>query len=474
MHSARVQAKARGPAATTAGSGGATAAPQAMPSRLPAWTRGWGDRPPTSLVMPRAGMQAKREIGPPGHSGEQEAARVAEPVARLPESRTHVQRKCACGGLAGPDGECAACRARRVALRRAAAGPAAAAAPPIVHDVLRSPGRPLDAATRAFMEPRFGHDFSRVRVHTDARAAESARAVDALAYTVGHNVVFGAGQYAPGTATGRRLLAHELAHVAQQGAGGLPEAAPGTPGLAVAGHDALEAEANRAEGALDRPGTPIRAGAASPTPFPLVRRRVNPANVSCRGTGLRNPDLTGDEAVAAIEAADAEAITLALRAELLLDVHLLLTRAGEPVDPEFDTILQEELGLTLTNPAHHRLIAQQRDRFRRVRETLESGYLRYICRGDSVSLVGCTPGSCGENFAFSCPGNRLVVLCQAFWDEPAEQAATILHEPFHIWFDMARHDPSALRRADASCFESFAIRLAGGTPPASCADHTWG
>jgi hypothetical protein len=88
--------------------------------------------------------------------------------------------------------------------------------PPIVHDVLRSTGQPLDAATRAFMEPRFDHDFSQVRVHTDARAAESARAVDALAYTVGRGVVFGAGRYAPETQIGKVLLAHELTHIVQQ------------------------------------------------------------------------------------------------------------------------------------------------------------------------------------------------------------------------------------------------------------------
>jgi hypothetical protein len=90
-------------------------------------------------------------------------------------------------------------------------------APPIVHDVLASPGRPLDGQARAFMEPRFGADFGGVRVHTDARAAESARAVDAVAYTVGSDVVFGAGEYRPGTAAGDRLIAHELAHVVQQG-----------------------------------------------------------------------------------------------------------------------------------------------------------------------------------------------------------------------------------------------------------------
>jgi hypothetical protein len=91
-----------------------------------------------------------------------------------------------------------------------------ATVPPIVREILRSPGQPLDAAGRAFFEPRFGHDFSKVRVHTDTRAAESARAVSALAYTVGRDVVFDAGLYAPECPEGRKLLAHELAHVVQQ------------------------------------------------------------------------------------------------------------------------------------------------------------------------------------------------------------------------------------------------------------------
>jgi hypothetical protein len=81
-------------------------------------------------------------------------------------------------------------------------------APSIVHEVLRSPGQPFDARTRAFFEPRFGHDFSKVRVHTDSRAADSARAVNALAYTVGSHLAFADGQYAPATQPGMRLLAH--------------------------------------------------------------------------------------------------------------------------------------------------------------------------------------------------------------------------------------------------------------------------
>lgn len=93
--------------------------------------------------------------------------------------------------------------------------------PPIVHEVLNSPGQPLDAQTRAFMEPRFGHDFSSVRVHNDTRAARSARAVSALAYTVGNDIVFGKGQYAPRTAIGQKLISHELTHVIQQSGTGI-------------------------------------------------------------------------------------------------------------------------------------------------------------------------------------------------------------------------------------------------------------
>ncbi len=94
--------------------------------------------------------------------------------------------------------------------------PALKHAPPIMEKVLRSPGQALDAQTRAFAESRFEHDFSGVRVHVDTAAAASARAVNARAYTIGHNIVFGAGQYAPQTTTGQKLLLHEMAHVLQQ------------------------------------------------------------------------------------------------------------------------------------------------------------------------------------------------------------------------------------------------------------------
>jgi Domain of unknown function (DUF4157) len=85
-----------------------------------------------------------------------------------------------------------------------------------VHDVLRSPGLPLESAARSFFEPRFGHDFGNVRIHVDDRAAQSARAVDAEAYTVGSHVVFATSRYQPASEAGQRLIAHELTHVLQQ------------------------------------------------------------------------------------------------------------------------------------------------------------------------------------------------------------------------------------------------------------------
>jgi peptidoglycan/xylan/chitin deacetylase (PgdA/CDA1 family) len=132
-----------------------------------------------------------------------------------------LQRACACSKhTTNASGECEECKKKREAaqLQRSAIAPAPDFAPPIVYDVLRSAGQPLDAQTRAFMEPHFGHDFSQVRVHTDPQAAQSAQAVNALAYTVGDHVAFGAGEFQPSTNAGRELLAHELTHVVQQDA----------------------------------------------------------------------------------------------------------------------------------------------------------------------------------------------------------------------------------------------------------------
>jgi peptidoglycan hydrolase-like protein with peptidoglycan-binding domain len=131
-----------------------------------------------------------------------------------------LHRKCGCGQHTIAGGVCTGCsKEHETSLQRSAVNKKsdhAPGVPPIVHEVLNSSGQSLDAGTRAFMEPRFGHDFSHVRVHTDDRAASSARSVNAHAYTVGKDIVFGAGQFAPQTRAGLGLIAHELTHVIQQ------------------------------------------------------------------------------------------------------------------------------------------------------------------------------------------------------------------------------------------------------------------
>src|SRR5271166_6639266 len=184
-------------------------------------------------LTPRPILQTKLMVNSPGDVYEQEAERVAEQVMRMPgpiastpsqssASVARVQRECVCGG------SCSEYRKRKsenkfmnLQMKSLRASESALEAPPIVHQVLRSPGQPLGAQTRAFMEPRFGYDFSGVRVHSDPHAERSAQAVHARAYTVGQDVVFGSGQFMPATPIGRSLLAHELTHVVQQVSGHL-------------------------------------------------------------------------------------------------------------------------------------------------------------------------------------------------------------------------------------------------------------
>ncbi len=138
-------------------------------------------------------------------------------------SAGRLQRSCDCGQHAPGGGECDECAKERMVLQRRSTGAAPSRSLDYsVYEVLRSPGQPLDPTTRSFMEPRFGHDFSRVRVHTDGPASQSAQALNAFAYTVGHDVVFDTGQYRPHSSEGRQLLAHELTHVVQQSKGVVP------------------------------------------------------------------------------------------------------------------------------------------------------------------------------------------------------------------------------------------------------------
>jgi hypothetical protein len=172
-----------------------------------------------ALASAREGIQPKLMLGAQSDPYEQEADRVAASVMRMPEPGPEtVQRACSeCKREPEQGG-------REPEIRRQEA---TSSAPEIGPDTeteihgMRGSGQPLPPSVRRFMEPRFGEDFSGVRIHKGPEAVRTAQALNARAYTVGRDVMFGAGQYAPDTSDGRKLLAHELTHVAQQ------EATPG-------------------------------------------------------------------------------------------------------------------------------------------------------------------------------------------------------------------------------------------------------
>ncbi|MHB1057967.1 MAG: eCIS core domain-containing protein [Rhodanobacter sp.] len=173
--------------------------------------------------------------------------------------------------------------------RKPLAEAAGSGTPASVDGVLATPGHALNATARAFMEPRFGFDFSRVRVHADAVAARSADALDAMAYTVGTHVVFAQGRYAPDTSAGLHLLAHELTHVVQQSGTGSPSRSGWQMGPV---EDAFEREADRTADAVTAPGKvhPAAISASEKT----LRRACGPAAIGSTSgcIGLGGQDIT--------------------------------------------------------------------------------------------------------------------------------------------------------------------------------------
>jgi len=162
-------------------------------------------------------VQRKLSVGAADDPLEKEADHIADKVMRMPNpepisfstSKNVIDRKCS---------ECE----KEEELQRKESNGETASAPPIVQDVLSSSGRPLDTDARSFLEPRFNYNFSDVRIHDNDLAAKSASSINALAYTSGNNIVFNSGQYNTNSDSGKRLLAHELTHVVQQGGGIAP------------------------------------------------------------------------------------------------------------------------------------------------------------------------------------------------------------------------------------------------------------
>jgi hypothetical protein len=342
--------------------------------------------------------------------------------------------------------------------------------PPIVHEVLHSPGQPLDATSRAFMEPRFGHDFSRVRVHTDERAAESAGAVNALAYTVGHDIVFAASQYPPLTREGRKTLAHELTHVVQQSDGG---GSAGVVRMQISSPaEPHEREAERvADAVADESAEQERLAVStkvSSRSAMRLQRLIRQSLVTCPAG--QNPFNADKRAVALLD----NAVAVITRAEA--------ARAANPADPDVVAVgnaLRQIFHLDPANVDTWTLGAPQvrlpviKRRMEAVRDYISSVVFTINC----CTLGGACPATCGtcagtEN-AFVCGGETsTITLCPPFWALPSlnERGRSYAHEVFHITFGFIE-DWTQPNVHNAHCYAHFTALLNGFEPEATRRCH---
>ena len=186
---------------------------------------------PKAPFFPRATIQPKLSINTPGDAYEQEADAMADKVMRMqiPASQDSFFKP----ALSSIQRKCKGCEDEDKKLHRKESNGSEMHGSNELDSyvsTLSSSGQPLPESSRQFFEPRFGQDFSNVRIHTDSVAAKSAQSINALAYTTGNNIVFNNGQYSPGSESGNRLMAHELTHVVQQG-GSIQM--PATPALST-------------------------------------------------------------------------------------------------------------------------------------------------------------------------------------------------------------------------------------------------
>ncbi len=387
----------------------------------------------------------------------------------LPAAGRLVQRQCACGGKGGgASGECEECRKKKLVQRRPlfAQEPAAthaSAVPPSVHSVIASSGRPLAATERAYFEPRFGYDFSQVRIHDDAQAASSANDVSALAYTVGQHIAFATGHFEPGTHSGRELLAHELAHTVQQ-----RDSAPGAPSAVDAASSLLEHDADRLAGlALRDP--PNSAG----RPLNALQSQVQRTAVSHCTAGRRNAPADPQQRLDAIETfASTWALLSAVQAGSDA-TWIRLNRSLNPGQPALPTnasfvAFQSRFGLAPAAGSGFRnrvtgarfnsqeeAVASELDtlsaRLMRMADQMD-GNIHYFCIGGTAVHMGCE-GHCTGRAATACDGIRAVMLCPAFWDMSIQAQTTLLiHELGHMIWASVGHNRNFTH---TSCYANY-------------------
>ncbi len=387
-------------------------------------------------------FQAKLTVNKPGDEHEREADAVADQVMRMPafvpsagkQGDVPIVQRMHFMPVSGVQRACTHCEQEKqkeeekegVQRKETGGGDAGGkTAPSVVSEVLSSGGgQPIEGGTRQFMESRFGHDFSQVRIHTDARAAESASAIRARAYTSGRNVVFGSGEYQPGGEGGKRLLAHELVHVEQQGS----------------------REAN------------------------AVQRKVGANNVSC-ATLPKDPNkypiykaMNTTDPLGEIQNADSRAI------QLLNDTIGMLQKGidyakksgNAPAFPDFSdcfgSALKSQMLLNPDNPATWTkegpgTVSHVMNRFIKLKGVFDGGFMQYVCISTDCIRLG-NPVA----FVWTLQTNYNLKLCSKFWKMGLDdRALTFIHELSHVYFKT--EDWGFKGPGSAHCLEQFVAAI---------------
>ncbi|HEX5707206.1 MAG TPA: DUF4157 domain-containing protein, partial [Pyrinomonadaceae bacterium] len=379
---------------------------------------------PTCQEKEETQLQTKIQIGHAADPAEREADGVAEQVMSNSHASlttgaqvkpgavtgasagTVADASASAGAFAGASASVSASAGLRVSRLASSTPPSSSlqtrTAPPAVHEVLRSSGEPLDAATRGFMESRFGQDFGGVRVHSNQKAAESARAVNARAYTVGRDVVFGESQYAPNTEAGQKLLAHELAHVLQQGA-----TAAGTLQREETTATPETTGATQTTGTATPPEESAATDAATSSTAPTGKCGVDDSCSASRCDELRK------------SLAEAQELVAAAKRDLEPDRH------GGSLSERTSRVLRWHF-----HTSSHDAIARIIDTFGQLETRLNEGMRLFTCKdvGKHCYFLGFIPNA----IAYTSQGDYQIVLCGSFFGSgKREQAKTLIHEAGH-------------------------------------------
>jgi predicted metallopeptidase len=315
-----------------------------------------------------------------------------------------------------------------------------ATVPSAVRAALRSPSQPLDTGARAFFEPRFGHDFSKVRVHSDSKAAESAQAVNALAYTVGNHISFGDGSYHPRSNEGRKLIAHELAHVVQQSQNG---------GGISAGESHFEAEADRAASAVTSEGArPVLTVRGQPGLQRQPKSSTPTSPQPSSPTKHQQDVIDGARRAAAIRC----------------QIAMFRVRGITPAGPSGRIDATTELGMRARSLA--RVMFQwDNPNMEQIGEVVSS-MVNFLTSGVPVMIAAAKDPQCGNRAAYVRGLRPPIVLCPDFFSASSEQRIrTMIHEAAHL----ARIGSADL--GESYCVDFDCVTSCGGVDSADSWAH---